>query len=160
MTLHYVGFEAGAFGAAATGTRAVPYTKTVDQDQSSTSSTGQKQTVHLNSISAMKQYEGKSPEELHWEDYQVWCHCTVHRASQLDMPARATSQRMLLSATSMSSRRVSRAALGSRPQRVCLGSSQHPLALAPLPAPLLAVPPARQLPLEEGPLACHNLPLG
>lgn len=67
------GFGAGGFGQAATGTRAVPYTKTIDQDQSSTSSTtGQKQTVHLNSISAMKQYEGKSPEELRWEDYQVW----------------------------------------------------------------------------------------
>lgn len=48
----------------------MPYSKTTDQDQS-TASGGTKQTVHLNSISAMKQYEGKSPEELRWEDYQA-----------------------------------------------------------------------------------------
>ena len=99
VTLRYAGFGAGAFGAAATGTRAVPYTKTVDQDQSSTSSTGQKQTVHLNSISAMKQYEGKSPEELHWEDYQVWRHRTVHRESQFGHACmHFFTRRLLLSA--------------------------------------------------------------
>lgn len=72
-------FGGGGFGggAAATGTGQVPYSKTTDQDGSTPGAGGAKQTVHLNSISAMKPYEGKSPEELRWEDYSVRHHSSV-----------------------------------------------------------------------------------
>jgi hypothetical protein len=51
----------------------VPYQKTQEIDSST--SGGAKQTIYFNSISAMPQYTGKSPEELRWEDYKVLSAC-------------------------------------------------------------------------------------
>jgi len=57
----------GAPAAGATGTRVAPYSKTVEKDGSSTA-TGQAQGNFI-SITAMPQYQGKSVEELRFEDY-------------------------------------------------------------------------------------------
>jgi nuclear pore complex protein Nup98-Nup96 len=47
----------------------VPYQKHQDKDQSGGTSTGGP--VYYNTITAMPQYQGKSVEELRWEDYQA-----------------------------------------------------------------------------------------
>eukprot|EP00873_Tetraselmis_striata_P038858 jgi/Tetstr1/459122/TSEL_004570.t2 len=64
------GMFGAAGGAQATGTRSVPYQKTIEQDQSASSGN---QRVTYNSISNMPQYQSKSVEELRFEDYSAGC---------------------------------------------------------------------------------------
>ena len=64
------GSPSAGFGVAPTapkGTRAVPWRKQQETDQSST---GAKSTVYYNNITCMPEYASKSVEELRWEDYQ------------------------------------------------------------------------------------------
>ena len=70
-----VGFSGAVapFGSAVNGTRSIPFQKSPDTE-STQGATGSKTMSYFNHISAMKAYETKCPEELRWEDYQVW-HC-------------------------------------------------------------------------------------